>query len=459
MGTKILSAILSTPWLITAEGLELVRAVAERERDTPAIIEALQRHDGQPMDNSRNGTRTHEGVAVIAVTGPILRRASGLSAISGARSLETLNKDFNVALNDPSITGIVLEIDSPGGQVTGINEFAQMIHEARDRKPICAYVEGAGCSAAYWIASAASEIIADQTSVIGSIGVVAGFRDERGRDAKEGVQNIEIVSSQSPNKRLDVATEEGRAQIQTMCDALADVFITTVARNRNVSTTQVINDFGNGGVLVGQHAVDAGLADRLGSLDDAIASVQSKATAKKQTFGGYKMAEKDTQTIDASELQAKLEAQEKQIAALQTAQAEAHAAATVLAEANAKLQADQQRKACADLVAGKDGTQAFAGDHQQHVTLLEKMTAAFGAESAEVKFYVQHNQALAAQLKDGKLFAEFGSDANGGGSDATTELEAKIKAACTADGKLSYEQAYAQVLSANPKLYEQLNAQ
>ena len=93
-----------------------------------------------------------------------------------------------------------------------------------------------------------------------------------------------------------------------------------------------------------------------------------------------------------------------------------------------------------------------------HVGWLEVMSAAFGAESQEVATYIAHNHAVAAQLKDGKLFAEFGTDTNGS-HDANNELEAKVKAKRAENGKLSYEQAYTQVLADNPKLYEQINAQ
>jgi hypothetical protein len=119
-------------------------------------------------------------------------------------------------------------------------------------------------SAGYWLASAAQEIVAHKTAQLGSIGVIQPVRvtgDKR---------IIEFVSSQSPHKNPDPKTDAGRARIQETVDALAGVFIDSVAEYRNKKPEQVINDFGAGGVKVGRHAVAAGMADRLGSLEGVI---------------------------------------------------------------------------------------------------------------------------------------------------------------------------------------------
>ncbi len=255
----------SRTWLITAEGLDTVMAVADRQGD----VEALEARLGRPLDNTRTVT-VRDGVAVIPVTGPIFRHANLFTAISGATATGVLATDIQAALDDPAVRALVLDIDSPGGEATGINELSDLIFQARGRKPINAYVGGMGASAAYWIASAADEIVVDDTAQLGSVGVV--FSLER-REDKPGTKRYEIVSSNAPNKRPDIETEAGRAQLQTRVDELADVFLAKVARNRGIPREEVNDRFRQGGIATGALAVEAGMADRLGSLESLIAEL------------------------------------------------------------------------------------------------------------------------------------------------------------------------------------------
>lgn len=265
---RLFSLAAATTWAISPAWLSTILAIANREGPGP---EAVAKELGRPLDNTR-AVEMRGNIAVIPVTGPIFRRANVLSAVSGCTSIEMLARDFNAALASDDVDGIVLEIDSPGGEVSGVNEFADMIFEARGKKPCVAYVGGEGCSAAYWLASACDHVVASHTALIGSIGVVRAVPDPRATTAKD----IEIVSSQSPNKRPNVRTDEGRAVYQANVDAMADVFVSTVARNRGVSVDTVLEDFGQGGCFVGAEAVKAGLIDAVGSLENVIASFVSR---------------------------------------------------------------------------------------------------------------------------------------------------------------------------------------
>ncbi len=158
---------------------------------------------------------------------------------------------------------IVLDIDSPGGHVTGVHEMANMIRDLSGQKQITSYVSGTGASAAYWLASASSDIVLDATSRVGSIGVVVAY-------PKGESDVLEIVNTASPNKSPDVETKEGRIVVVEQMNALADVFINSVAEFRGVSIKVVEKDFGRGGILVGEHAVKAGMADRLGSFEQLL---------------------------------------------------------------------------------------------------------------------------------------------------------------------------------------------
>lgn len=260
----------SQPWLITDEGLQQILAIAQRAHEP----NFLQTERGEPLENTRT-VDIRDGVAIVPITGPIFRYANIFTEISGATSTEILARDIRAAIENPAVRAIVLEINSPGGVAAGINELADMIYEARDRKRVIAYGDGTVASAAYWLASAADEIVVDATAVGGSIGARMTIVDVSGRDAKAGVRTYDIVSSQSPDKALDVTQDAGRAKIQKIVDDLAHVFVQAVARNRGVDAATVLANYGQGGLKVGVDLVESGMADRLGSLDEVVAEVSA----------------------------------------------------------------------------------------------------------------------------------------------------------------------------------------
>ncbi|SFB48496.1 S49 family peptidase [Azotobacter beijerinckii] len=262
------------PWLMLPDALDSLMAIADRQGDP----EALEARLGKPLDNARAVT-LRDGVAVIPVTGPIMRYANLFTRISGATSTQELATDLQAALDDPKVRAIVLNVDSPGGEATGINELADMVHAARGKKPIKAYVGGTGASAAYWIASAADEVVVDDTALLGSIGVVV---EVAVRKEADGIKRYTITSSNAPNKRPDLDTEQGRAEIAKSIDALAEVFVAKVARNLKADPADVpaMGDFG--GLKVGADAVAAGLAHRLGSLESLIAELASPAATQRK---------------------------------------------------------------------------------------------------------------------------------------------------------------------------------
>lgn len=273
---RVLNAIANERWAILPESLQTIVDIASREHvpDFDAVMAKRGRPLGEDMRASVRGS-----TAVIPITGPIFRYANIFTMISGATSVEETAAELRAALDNPLVESVVLEINSPGGQVTGVSELAQMIRGAE--KQVVAYVDGMAASAAYWIASAASRVVINDTALLGSIGVVTqiGLSDDK--------NTVEIVSTQSPRKRTDVRTDDGRAQVQATTDELAQVFIDTVARHRGVTVATVMSDFGGGGLLIGQSAVNVGMADEVGSLESLLLSLSTRGsttmTAKTMT--------------------------------------------------------------------------------------------------------------------------------------------------------------------------------
>ena len=263
------------PWAITENALNTINSIARRENEN---IEAVSAKLGRSLDNSFD-TKLRDNIAVLSVSGPLFRYANVFTKVSGATSYELLAKDFNSALENPDIKAILLDIDSPGGEVNGCAEFASMVYEARNKKQVYAYVSGDAASGAYWIASACEKIFVSETSALGSIGVVAMYKG-----AKDD-NSVEIVSSQSPFKRLDPKSDEGRALIQTRIDAMADVFINSVAKHRGVDPPKVKESFGGGDLFIGEHAVKSGLADQISSFEKTLQTlIKQTSPATEQGF-------------------------------------------------------------------------------------------------------------------------------------------------------------------------------
>lgn len=269
--SRVLQAIRSHRWGITEPALRTIIEVAER---VGPGREAIEREEGRELRNEFE-TRVRDGVAIIPVHGPLFRYANLFTYLSGASSMELIALEFSKAMEDPAVKAVVLDVDSPGGMVNGTQELAQLIYEARGRKPIVSFVSGMGASAAYWIASAADVVVAGRTAELGSVGAVIEVVDYSKADEMEGIRSFEFVSSVSPKKRLPPDTDAGAAELQQLVDDLGEVFVATVAEHRGVTREDVLARYGQGGLFVGQRAVDQGLADGISTLEAVIQATAS----------------------------------------------------------------------------------------------------------------------------------------------------------------------------------------
>lgn len=261
--TRALDAVLAKPWAITADALDQIEAISNRENDYAGNLDALEARLGRPLGNTMAAT-VRDGVATIPVEGPLFAKANLMTMYSGATSYDVLATDFTEAIDDPNVKAIILNIASPGGQVDGASEFAQMVRAARGTKPIVAFVSGSAASAAYWVASAADSIVAADTAQIGSIGVQMGLRVS---DPKAGEKSYRFVSSNAQNKNADPGSDAGAKQIQSIVDDLEAVFIGAVAENRNTTSDAVIESFGNGAVFAANTALTKGMIDKIGTYE------------------------------------------------------------------------------------------------------------------------------------------------------------------------------------------------
>ena len=272
MKKTAIQAVLAHSWAITPEAMETIVTIAERESEYHSDLQALEAKLGRPLGNTMTAT-VRDGVAIIPVEGSLFRRANLMTEFSGATSYDTLARDFTEALENPTVQDVLLHISSPGGEVEGASELAAMIANARGKKKVYAYIGGTGASAAYWIASAADRIVAADTAIVGSIGVMAGYTV---KDARPGEKSYRFISSQSPYKNASPDTDAGATRIQANIDALAQVFIETVARNRNKKPEDAVEWSGQGAVFVAAEALKMGLIDGIGTFESTLEAIKQE---------------------------------------------------------------------------------------------------------------------------------------------------------------------------------------
>lgn len=389
---RVISAIARQPWAITPDGLELVLGIAQRHTSDKEAVLAT------PSARRESGSvRMRDGVAVISVMGPIFPRADFFTEISGATSIERLALLFGEALAADDVKAIVLHVDSPGGQITGVHEFAGQVFAARNIKPVVAYVSGTGASAAYWIASAAQRLIADETAVLGSIGVVTAWTDDKEARKSRGLTDYEVVSSQSPNKRLDPTSEEGRSAMQHLLDETADIFIADVARHRGKRAAVVTERFGQGGVMLAAEAVKVGMVDEIGNLEDVIAALSGVGGKTKTDRNNFAAKTNKETTMDKAELAA---AHPELLA-----QIKAEAASAAGAEAQASIAAAQENfLAVTRMVAGDESADRISALLAANLSAeqVAAFSTAFGGLALAPVVAASSEEVSAAQDKQGR---------------------------------------------------------
>ena len=276
-----LADIVNGPWAIVPETLIEIQGIyAVHLRGEKIDLAKVEAALGRPLANSQMDTTIQDGVAVISINGTIAKKMNLMSYISGGCSSQLVANDLNVALKDPSVKGIIINIDSPGGTVDGTGELVDTIYQARGKKPIVAFSDGMVASAAYWIASACDEIyISGETNPIGSIGVVTAHRDYSKAEERQGVKTTEITAGTYKRvaSQYEPLSADGRAEIQAKVDYLYSIFVDSVARNRGVSTDTVLADMADGRVFLGNQAVNNGLVDGVSTMPTIIADMQDVA--------------------------------------------------------------------------------------------------------------------------------------------------------------------------------------
>jgi capsid assembly protease len=283
MNAKQIASVMSGIWL-----------VGEGHIDKLATRLALG-----PRPAKASGGSTGDGVAVIPIHGVIEQRESIWTEFGFGTSTEGIISRVNAAVADSSVKGIVIDIDSPGGTVPGVQEAADAIYEASHEKPIVAVANSLMASAAYWLGSAAGRIIAAPGSDVGSIGVYMAHVDISQALANDGVK-VSIIKAgkyKAEGNPWEPLASEAIDNWQSEVESIYRDFLASVAKARGVSVAQVRSDYGQGRTMLAGDALKAGMVDRVATLSTAISEL-----------GGSKMRGVKRMRIDAGTLRRRTEA-------------------------------------------------------------------------------------------------------------------------------------------------------
>lgn len=260
---NFLSKFLSAVWAMRSDDAFIFASSNVKLLENENGTKSYRKPNGE-LNIVNNITRRDDGIAVIHVDGALVYRGDD-AFWYGLDSYNSIEAAFDECIADESVKGIVFDINSPGGIISGCADLGNKIFEARGSKPygIVARTGGLMCSAAYWLGSSCEKVYCADNGTLGSIGVLSRFTKWNENFVKTQV----VVSDLSPDKSPSPDTPEGLELIKKELNEQASVFVSTVARNRGTTYKDVLENFGKGGCFVGEAAVKAGLADGVISLD------------------------------------------------------------------------------------------------------------------------------------------------------------------------------------------------
>lgn len=239
-------------------------------------------YEGSDDEDDPDDDDTRLGLTVIPVAGPLVPRTGNLKMCQQMTAYEQVASQVDAALADPNCSHIAFDIDSPGGAATGAFELADKIRAAGQIKPTTAIVNFSAMSGAYLIASACNEISLSQSGGVGSIGVIAQHMDVSKMNEAMGIRITAVYrgdkkNSLSPNEPL---SESSLAELNAMVDRTYAQFVSAVALTRSLTQQQVIDT--QAGLYYGQDAIDAGLADRLETAQEAVNRIATALQSQRQ---------------------------------------------------------------------------------------------------------------------------------------------------------------------------------
>lgn len=319
-----------------ARATDLPRHVAETQAAPPKLRSDLQ------IAKAASGQQ----IGIVMLTGPLMKAVSSTEA--GTSTVQA-RRDIRKAANDPDVAAILIAIDSPGGTVAGTADLAAEVRNAAKKKPVWAYVADLGASAAYWIASQADRVLAnDRTALVGSIGTLAVVYDLSAAAEMAGVKTLVIGTGPLKGAGAPGApvTEEQQAYYRGIVEDAQKSFDSAVKKGRGMTDAQLA-DAKTGGVFGATEALDRGLIDAISTFDAAVEDLAAEARRAKRA------ANQQSNRAEGPQPQRSATVEENEVTAGATATAAPVQTAVdaVLAQMRAQVAAEAERQAAVRVAA------------------------------------------------------------------------------------------------------------
>ncbi len=277
--SAIIRAVFGSVWAIMPEKLEAIAAFVKMKSaggdSAPEMVAAIRAENEISAARARSLSADKPGsVMVLPLYGVINQRYSGDFSGPQGTSVQEFTQQFRAAMSDPNVKAIVIDVDSPGGTVSGVDELATEVYNGRKQgtKKLTAVSNCLCASAAYYIASQCNEVCVSPSSLTGSIGVYQLHEDDSTALENLGVKYTFISAGKYKveGNNFQPLDDEARTAMQGVVDDFYDLFTKAVARGRGVAVKAVRSGFGEGRCLTAQDAVKQGLADRIATLDEVL---------------------------------------------------------------------------------------------------------------------------------------------------------------------------------------------
>jgi capsid assembly protease len=276
---QIRRALSGKPWFIHEQKMNEMLAFLEFKlaggSTAPEVLKSIRASNQAAASRAQRAAGKPGSIAVIPIYGLLMhRQMADISGGSVGTSTNSLSAALRQVVGDPGVGAIILDIDSPGGDVDGVDELAAEIYAARKQKKIIAVSNCLCASAAYYLASQASEIVVSPSSLTGSIGVYTMHEDDSAMHEAMGVK-LELIKygeHKAEGNNLGPLTDSARAHMQEMVDTYGKAFERAVARGRGITQDDVHKKFGQGRIFDAKTAVRIGMADRVGTLADVLST-------------------------------------------------------------------------------------------------------------------------------------------------------------------------------------------
>lgn len=274
---RLYGRVFNRPLAITPDKAAVIAGLLHRSGAPGATVEIM----AEAASAEAAGVEiTDDGIAILRISGTLVEKSSWIDAQCGLVSYTAIVEQLAAADSDVRVKGVLLVFDSPGGEASGMFEAAEAL--AAVTKPVFVAVNYLACSAAYLLAAQAERIFVTQSSMTGSIGVIAQHMEQSARDADVGLKFTTIYAGARKNdgNPHEPLSDGARAAIAADVDDVMNRFVRSVATVRGISEEQVRGT--EAAIFRGEAAIEAGLADEIGSPGDAL----SRLVERVARFGG-----------------------------------------------------------------------------------------------------------------------------------------------------------------------------